>query len=189
MWAWMSSLIQKKRLRNRQNGWISERTALVLAAFMLAGIIYASTRPRIAFYGCPNNCLGVEKVESPHAIRTVNLKTGEINEWRFCPGDGVHLYKGFVIELTTTWTGWCYDLNGVDQHYHVVTGSDVLRQRYSPAAAVTRTDCNPVSAAPCNSDSRPVLAKNCRDTADDSSVVCDGIPNFSQETSYAQPGR
>ena len=183
---WMRLIAKWGRVKDRGAARIDRVWVLGTIVLSLVVIVYASTKQRETKYECPDFCLGVQQVENPFAIRTVNLKSGEIREWRFCPGNGVNLFKGYVIELYAAWTGWCYDLNGT-RHYHIVTGRDIENPRYSLVKTVSRADCNPISGRACGSDHRPALVYNCRDTADDSDVVCDGDPKFTQETANAGP--
>jgi hypothetical protein len=117
--------------------------------------------PAVA-YKCPENCLGVEKIEGPNAIATRNIVTGQRREWRFCRHPPVRLYAGYVIELTVAERGDCQDLNRADLFYHIIRGKET---EWKAVYADVTYDDGP---------DRPVLARNCHNTADDKDVICEG---------------
>ena len=182
---WMHWVAAWMKLKDKGAARIDRVWVIGVVLLTMVVLVYASTKQREINFECPQFCLGVSQVETPHAIRTVTLYNGNVREWRFCPGNGVNLYKGYVIELHATWTGWCYDLSGT-RYYHIVTGRDINSPKYALVKAVSRPDCDPRAGFLCNSDSRPALANNCHDTPDDSDVVCDGDPQFIKETLNAE---
>lgn len=184
--AWMRLISKWSKLKDKGVARIDRVWVVGIILSSLVIIVYASTRARTTSYVCPDLCVGIQQVINSHALSTVTVMTGQPRQWRFCPGNGVRLYKGYVIELYTSWTGWCFDLNGTN-YYHVVTGKDLAQSKYYMLRGVLHRDCDPVPGHDCESDNRPALANNCRDTAADSDVVCDGDPKFNQETADAKP--
>lgn len=174
-----------ERKRIDPGGWLTGRSAMVLAASVLALLIYKTTQPEVIDFHCPEACIGVTKIEGENQFAAVNLKTGRRAEWRLCDKPAVvpgGIFPGYVIEIRFKQLTNCQQLDepSSDLPYHIVRGKDLSSNRYAPVAANTYWD----------GDDRPALAKNCRNTADDKNVVCDGgEAKFIQEMAYAQPAR
>ena len=135
-------------------------------------------------------CWGVEEVEGNRAFRLVNVATGERREWRFCfekDRDGrdldpeVNLFAGYVLSELVVYEGSCASIRAPEQHYTIIRGADRL-WRETAYSKGTYFD----------GEKRPVLAKNCHNTPDDKSTVCDGgVAKFTQEENnyVTQSGR
>jgi len=149
----------------------------VFFAFLFGILVaYGVTRiPHLTVLTCPDNCLGVEKIEGPNAFATRNLKTGQAYEWRLRANPPVDLHAGYVIEISFVERGKYEDIDGIAMPYHIVRGKELDRV---PAYSIIKPFVN------FDGDDRPVLAKNCRNTPDDADVICvGGEAQFVQELS------
>jgi hypothetical protein len=159
--------------RHIHNGW--SRYTSIWFCFVIAlvvGIGYFLEKPDpIISYDCPDECLGVVKVEGPNEIETVNLKTQRHREWRFRASPPVTpkaIFPGYVIELQFVEKGGHEDF----VFFHAIRGKQWGKGEIYDA--VTYFD----------GPDRPVLAKNCKNTPDDKATVCEGgVAQFAQELS------
>lgn len=163
----------KRRLRD---GW-SRWAAMVVCGGICSVALLFSGRVKplpVVHYTCPDYCLGVVRVEGVNAIETVNLKTGQRREWRFCPDRVVAnpkppsiVFKGYVVEIHAieTIVSVCDDLNGPGLDVHIIRGKEM---NVKPVMAVTHFD----------GPDRPVLANNCWnapwDGKPDATTECEG---------------
>jgi hypothetical protein len=117
---------------------------------------------------CPDNCQGIENIEGPRAFASRNIKTGRVYEWRICDSEApLSLYAGYVIEISYIERGSCQDIDSVPSKppYHIIRGKELDRvSAYSIVKPFVNFD----------GDDRPVLAKNCWNSPDDSTTICSG---------------
>ena len=162
----------KRKFHQKDRG-TSWAAAVIFAALIGGCFAYVVTNaPTPIVLSCPNECLGLVTIEGPNDFETVNLKTGRHREWRFRADPPLTpnvLFAGYVIEMTFIEHG-DYELPDANNYaFHIVRGKELKRPAYYPLLPVTYFD----------GPDRPVLAKNCYNTPDDKSVVCDGgIPEF-----------
>ena len=136
--------------------------------------LFIPPRP-VLVLSCPDDCLGVEKVEGPNEIAVVNLKTGRPREFKFRADPPITphaLFAGYVIELSFIEKSG-YEIPPPDgQLFHIVRGKELTKHAYSFLLGSHTTP----AIVDYDGEDRPVLAHNCHNTSDDQSTVCDGEP-------------
>jgi hypothetical protein len=145
-------------------------------------VIYPPDTVRPADFLCPENCTAIQKVEGVQGIEGINLKTGRVNEFRWCrpyvDPNYPKLFPGYVIELHTVRRGFCDDITPPTYYFHIVRGKELKKAAYQLVSAVTRFD----------GDDRPALSNRCHNTEDDTNVICEGQPFVpTQEESHSEP--
>jgi hypothetical protein len=152
-----------------------------VALFVWGTVVANNQTPSV--YNCYDAdypvCWGVEKVEAPgYDFAFVNIATKEHREMRFCHGHPLPLYAGFVLKELIMVEGTCDWIDRPDLHFTIVRDND-SQWHSGPYASLTYDDFKPFDKSP-----RPVLAKNCYDTPDDTDTICvGGAARFEQELS------
>lgn len=161
----MKHVSELTRSRSREAGNAYSSIPLFVAALvvitMAVVVRHIPRRPVVLM--CPENCLGVVSTDGPNQFTFRNIRTGEVSRLHFDPKESVPFYPGFVLSKLSFYPNRLYDeLPSDTMAYIIVRGSDT--QWDAILAPVVKDD----------GPTRPVLARNCWNTADDSDTVCEG---------------
>lgn len=164
---------------------------VIIGGIAVYFVIYPPDTVRPADFLCPDNCTAIQKVEGVQGIEGINLKTGRVNEFRWCrplvDPNYPKLFPGYVIELHTVRRGLCDDITPPTYYFHIVRGKELVKREYQLVAAVAHLDLFHVDPD-VNPGDKPALSNRCRDTDDDTNVICDGQPFVpTQEESNSEP--